>query len=206
MADRHQHPDRAFELEGSETAGDFYRDWSESYDTDIAERGYAAPARIARALAEFVPDRSLPLLDLGCGTGVSGAALRDAGFAVIDGADFCAAMLERAAARQVYRALHVTDPAEPLPFAPGTYAAVAATGVLTPGHAPPGTIDRVLAILPPGGIFAFSLNDHALADAGYEGRIRDHVDCGGARVLFREFGDHLPGADLHAVVYVLQKT
>ncbi len=52
-----------------------YDDWSVSYDDEISKNGYATPGRIAKALAQLLTDRSRPILDFGCGTGMAGAKL-----------------------------------------------------------------------------------------------------------------------------------
>ncbi len=48
---------------------------------------------MAAALAALVGDLDAPLLDLGCGTGLSGEAFMSAGFSVIDGTDFSETMI-----------------------------------------------------------------------------------------------------------------
>ncbi|MDH3453013.1 MAG: methyltransferase domain-containing protein, partial [Gammaproteobacteria bacterium] len=89
--------------------------------------GYVTPGRCAQALADLAPDKSAPLLDLGCGTGLSGEALRAAGFATLDGTDFSEEMLTLARAKPgLYRNLILGDLNNPLPGAPGDYANVAA--------------------------------------------------------------------------------
>lgn len=198
--------DNAYGLMSAAETRAFYDAWAESYDAEIAENGYATPDRCAAALAQFATARDIAVLDIGCGTGMSGSALTEAGFTVIDGCDFSAEMLARAQAKGIYRTLVNTDLENPFPFEPGAYGAITAMGVLNPGHAPATTLDEVLALLPPGGLFAFSLNDHALADGSYEGRINENVDTGAARLLFREEGQHLPGIGLNSTVYVLEKT
>jgi SAM-dependent methyltransferase len=50
-----------------------------------------------------------PVADLACGTGRTGAWLKARGAGAVDGVDISAAMLERAAARQLYRRLAVAD-------------------------------------------------------------------------------------------------
>ena len=163
------------------------------------------PARCSAALAEFTEDPGLPILDIGCGTGISGAAFKSAGFGTIDGCDFSREMLAVAARKGLYRDLVNTDLENPFPFTPGSYAAVAAVGVLNPGHAPASTLDDILALLEPGGLCVFSLNDHALEDHTYEARLNEHLDSGTARLLFREHGPHLPKIDLESTIYLLQK-
>lgn len=196
----------AYGLDGADATRNFYDKWAKTYEEEVTENGYATPARCAAALAQFASDPSAPVLDIGCGTGISGLALKDAGFATLDGSDFSAEMLALAAAKGIYRRLHNTDLEDPFPFTPGSYANVSAIGVLNPGHAPAETLDLVLALLEPGGLFVFSLNDHALGDNSYEARISEHVDTGHAELLFKEYGEHLPELDLKSNVYVLRKS
>lgn len=197
--------ENVYDLNTADDTRRFYDDWSDTYDAEVAENGYATPARLAEALAEHVLNKRTPILDLGCGTGISGAALRDAGFETIDGSDFSAPMLAQAKAKGIYRTLLKADLTDPMPFEDGAYKIITAVGVLNPGHGPAEVLDAVLAKLPRAGIFAFSLNDHALADPSYEGRLMDHLDCGAAHLLFKDYGEHLPKIGLKSNVYVLQK-
>lgn len=198
--------DNVYDLDSAEKTRAYYDKWADAYDDAMDENGYATPNRCAEALAEYVGDLTAPILDIGCGSGISGKALKAAGFAVIDGCDFSAQMLEFAQEKKVYRDLLNTNLENPFPFEPGAYGALAAVGVLNPGHAPATTLDDVLALLQPDGHFVFSLNDHALEDRSYEARLNEHLDAGTARLLFKDYGTHLPKIDLKSTVYVLQKT
>ena len=197
--------DNVYDLDTSEKTRAFYDDWSATYDEEVAENGYATPGRAAEALAGFVEDLAEPMMDLGCGTGVSGAAFRAAGFSTLDGTDFSPQMLKRAESKGIYRTLLKGNLSDPMPFADGAYRLISAIGVLNPGHAPAEVFDQVMAKLPAGGLFTFSLNDHALADPAYEARLNEHLDCGAARLLFKEYGTHLPKIDLQSNVYVVAK-
>ncbi len=197
----------AYHTGNAEETRALYDRWAETYDAEIRENGYATPSRCAAALAGFVPDQTAPVLDVGCGTGLSGLALRDAGFALIDGCDLSAEMLKQAAERdRLYRALIKIDLNDALPFEPGAYTAIAAIGVLASGNAPAGLIDQMLEFLPADGFFVFSLNDNTLKDPEYEARIVENIDTGQVRLLFRQHGPHLPGIGMQSTVYVMQKT
>lgn len=198
-------PNDVYELQDSASTQALYRDWADSYDADLVANGYAGPARCAEALAQFAGDLAAPVLDVGCGTGLSGEALATAGFSTLDGTDFSDEMLQVAARKDVYRELVKGDLAEPLPVAPGAYANIAAVGVFSPAHAPPELIDRAVGLLPRGGCFVFTLNDHALAEKVYEGRLREMVDACAADLLFKQHGPHVPGQSLGSTVYVLQR-
>ena len=198
--------DKVYDLNTPEETRALYDDWSGSYDAEIMENGYATPERVARALAAQVRNLDAPILDYGCGTGISGAALIGAGFTAIDGADLSADMLKGAMEKGVYRNLWQVQPGGELPFDPGKYHAITAIGVIGVGAAPPETFDLLMDALIPGGLFALSLNDHALADPAFTKRLHDHIYRHNAKLMFEEHGDHLPGIDLKSTVYVLEKT
>lgn len=195
----------AYDLPDRQAAAAFYGDWAASYDDEITRNGYATPARCAAALADRVADRRAPSLDVGCGTGLSGLALRAAGFTTLDGTDFSPEMLARAERRGVYRRLLRGDLAEPLPVTRGICANAASVGVVSPGHTPPETVAAVLDVLPAGGCLALSLNDHALAEPAFPSKIDELVSAGRVELRFHEHGSPLPGIGLEATVYVLRK-
>jgi predicted TPR repeat methyltransferase len=84
--------------------------FSADYDTRmIGQLGYQAP-QILRALFDLVmPGRErLAVLDLGCGTGLTGVVFRDVA-ARLDGIDLSPAMVGKARARNLYDHLSVGD-------------------------------------------------------------------------------------------------
>ena len=124
-----------------------YDDWAASYESEISENGYVTPARCAEALLAAGADPKAPVLDFGCGTGLSGLALRLAGFEMIDGRDLSEGMLAKARDKGVYRDLAPIGPEGPVPTG---YAAIAAIGVVSPGAAPLPVLDRLIDALAPG--------------------------------------------------------
>ncbi len=198
---------RAYDLDGGEATQALYSDWAATYEAEVRANGYVTPSRCAVALAAHAADVAAPLLDLGCGTGLSGEAFRAAGFATIDGTDFSDAMLAHARTKPgVYRRLTRGDLTTPIPAEPGDYANMSAVGVFSPSHAPAAMIETAISLLPPGGCFVFSLNDHALEDASYREVVDGLAAAGTAQPVFDEYGDHLPGIDLKAAVIVLRRT
>ncbi len=197
--------DGAYSLNTADEAKAFYDRWAECYEAEMAEHNYATPLRCAQALAEHAVMPSAPLMEIGCGTGLGGAALREAGFETIDGFDISPDMLERARAKNIYRALDLLDLSQPLELPSDTYQNAAGIGVLNPNHMPTTVIDEVLNLLPSGGCFVFSLNDHSLADGRMETRILELTEYNVADLVFKEHGDVLPGIELGGCVYVLKK-
>ncbi|MFT4961341.1 MAG: putative TPR repeat methyltransferase [Paracoccaceae bacterium] len=182
-----------------------YDNWATSYEAEVGDNGYATPGRCAAALAANMSDLNATILDFGCGTGLSGLALRLAGFSRIDGLDLSADMLAVAKGKNLYRTLHQIEAGGALPHSQGDYAAIAAIGVIGAGAAPISMFDTLMDGLAAGGRFVFSFNDHALKDPINEAKMQDWIDTDRAILLFKEYGDHLPGIDLNSNVYVVEK-
>ena len=198
--------DKAYQARDADSTRALYDDWSASYEAEVAENGYVTPERCATALAQFTEDMSAPILDFGCGTGLSGLALKRAGFATIDGVDLSSEMLSKAKAKNVYRNLSIIEADAPLAHKPGNHAALAAIGVIGAGAAPISVLHTLMRGLGAAGKLVLSFNDHALEDPKNEAGLNEWLDCGAATLLFREHGPHLPGIDLKATVYVIEKT
>jgi predicted TPR repeat methyltransferase len=194
--------DKAYTARDADDTRALYDNWSASYEAEVASNGYATPGRGAEALAQFVEDKSIPLLDFGCGTGLAGLAFKLAGFETIDGVDLSADMLAQARSKNVYRNLTQIEADAELS---GEYALISAIGVIGAGAAPISTLDTLLYALPSEGKLVFSFNDYALAEQENIGRLNEWLDCGAARLLFSEHGEHLPGKDLMSTVYVVEK-
>src|ERR1700761_3409709 len=119
----------------------------------IGQLGYGAPG-ILRGLADMVmPGRAgLDVLDLGCGTGLTGIVFRDLARR-LDGIDLSPAMVEKARARGIYDDLAVGDIEE----AAGDYDLWLAADTLVYL----GDLTRIMAAasrsLRPGGFFLFTV-------------------------------------------------
>lgn len=195
---------QVYDLDSQEATDEYYSAWAETYDAEMAAQGYRAPERCAAALAQFAP-ADAALLDIGCGTGISGVAFAAAGFTNVSGQDVNPDMLQVAETRNVYRELRRTDLANQFPFEPGTYAALAAVGVIGIGAGPATLLAESLDMLVPGGHLVFSYNDHALADPEYAKALSLALSSGRATEVFGEHGPHFDGLKSKSTIYVLQR-
>jgi Predicted methyltransferase (contains TPR repeat) len=181
-----------------------YAEWATGYDADLDRAGYRTPGRVAAALAGHLTDRAAPILDFGCGTGLSGRALKAQGFTTIDGTDITPEMLTLAWESGMYRRVWAGEPGQLGDVSPGDYAAITAVGVVSYGAAPPETLGMLVDALAPGGLLAFSYNDSTLADDDY----MDAYDAALTRtdLLFADYGPHLIEKDMGSKVFVLRRT
>lgn len=181
-----------------------YTDWAKTYEAEVSERGYHTPARIAEALAPRLPETDLPILDFGCGTGLSGLALKLAGLGPLHGTDITAAMVEQARPKGIYETLWVDEPGQ-ISSPMGSYRAIVAAGVVSLGAAPPETMDILVDHLTKGQILAMSFNDPTLAHGGFDARLDHHLDNGALKIVFREHGPHLDDVEMKSDVIVLER-
>lgn len=183
-----------------------YADWAASYDADVAAWGYVTPTRLAIALRQVGANVEKPVLDYGCGTGLSGAALKAVGFDVVDGTDVSPEMLAKAEARGVYRQVWKGVPGTLGHIRRADYPIISATGVVSLGAAPPETLDLLVDALGSGGFLAFSYNDATLADRSYTDRLDVACLAPDIELVFEQHGPHLPAKGMGSTVYVLKRT
>jgi predicted TPR repeat methyltransferase len=110
---------------------DRYDEWAQSYDDDLASWSYQAPRRVAEAVVTRLPAAG-SVLDVGCGTGLVGRALRERGFTgQILGVDISQASLEVAGQCGAYDSLERADLQQRLAFEDDSVDAAVCVGVMT---------------------------------------------------------------------------
>ena len=173
---------QALALTGPDATLQLYRDWAASYDGCFAgEMQYLLPAHVAGAFV--AAGGAGPVLDVGAGTGLLAQALRAMGFAApADGLDFSAEMLEKAAAKQVYRTLVRADVTQALPLKQ-VYRGVVSSGTFTAGHVGPVGFGPMLEVAMPGAQFALSVNQRVWTELGFDVALQDLQAAGRIREL-----------------------
>lgn len=204
-ADKNNVLDHIYEVGSGKPMRDAYNQWADDYDADLEQQHYRTPARVAQALARHLSDKHAPILDFACGTGLSGQALRDAGFTCIDGVDLSEKMLSKALKKGIYRSVAPCQADAPFEAVTEDHRAIVAVGAIGAGAAPIECLSLAMEHLTSGGIFCVSLNDHTLEDPRFEAVIADAVAAGKVEVVESEYGEHLPEIDLGARVYVVRR-
>lgn len=139
---------------------DLFDTYADDFDAHLTDTlNYRIPAAIRSLLAERGPFGSL--LDLGCGTGLVGVALDDI-VDNMDGIDIAAKMTRKAHERGLYRHLRTGDAltilADDMQLR-GPYDLVTAADVFVYIGPLEAIFVAVAAILAPGGLFAFSVEN-----------------------------------------------
>lgn len=164
------HLKRAYASASERELADAYARWAADYDRETLAMGYCLPWLIAGWVTRYVPAGAGPLLDAGCGTGLSGPALAALGYANLEGLDISEEMLAIAASRHAYRALRCVALGRSLPWPDAYFDAFLATGVFTEGHAPASGVDELLRITRPGGHAILTVRESVIETGGFATR------------------------------------
>jgi ubiquinone/menaquinone biosynthesis C-methylase UbiE len=127
-----------------------------------------------------VKQRSLingAVLDVGCGTGLVGASLRNGGIETIDGIDISTEMLAEAGKKRtedgaaVYRNLIAADLTKTLDIPDNQYAALISSGTFTHGHLGPDSLNELWRVAASGAICAIGVRSTHYEDMGFSEKL-----------------------------------
>ena len=166
-----------------------YDNWAPDYDRDVAARDYDGPEYIVEVLMDLVgrdrlaivpDDPGLKVIDLACGSGLVGQALRRHGFRHIDGADLSLGMIQQAHAGGAYQTLIPwQDLNHPLPFfLHGQYDLVLCCGVFALDFVEPKSLRWLAQVARPGGTIVMSTKVDYQRDYDFEGFMQTMLDAG----------------------------
>lgn len=198
--------ENAYSLKSVEETRKMYDRWSKVYDQDLVEGEYQQPVRCAQALQTQIQNPNISILDVGCGTGLSGLALKEAGYKTIDGCDLSQGMLDKADHLNIYDRLfscNLNDP--PIDAKPEHYDAVTAVGVFSFGHIMPQAVDELLRVLKQQGVLIIGLNDHYYEEGSLTQKLDTLEQSKTISIISKEHGEHIPANNLMGWVITLKK-
>ncbi len=170
--------DAVYSAANDEELAEAYARWAADYDRHTLEMGYCLPWVITAWVTRHVPPGDHPLLDAGCGTGLSAPALKALGYNNIEGVDLSDEMLAIAGHRNAYRALKCAALGKALPWPDDHFAAFYSTGVFTEGHAPASALDELVRITRTGGHAILTVRDSVLATGGFRDKFAELEQAG----------------------------
>jgi predicted TPR repeat methyltransferase len=160
--------DSVYTADTPEALAKAYAAWAATYDSETASLGYLLPFLITAWVSRHVPAGEGPLLDAGCGTGLSGPSLKALGYDSIAGLDLSDDMLKIAGSRNAYSDLKKAMLGGPLPWPDGHFRAFFSTGVFTIGHAPASGLHELVRITRKGGHAIFTVRDQVFETGGFQ--------------------------------------
>ena len=183
-----------------------YADWADKYDDDNDNKlGTVSQPTTVKLFAQHQPDKSVSILDVGCGTGLVGKHLSSNGFANYDGTDPTPEMLEFAQ-KHGYRNLFSLEPGKPLPVDDNAYDATLCVGVFTHGHLGTEGFDELLRITRPGGLICFSVNEGVWEPGNFPTAVEEHTNARRWAILEQSKRDYMVNEDVQAWYIIARKS
>lgn len=196
----------AYSLKTVEETKEMYDRWAKVYNQDLVDGEYQQPKRCADALQARVKSPNIKILDVGCGTGLSGLALKEAGYKYIDGCDLSQGMLDKANGLEIYSRLFACNLNEPpIDAKSAHYDAVTAVGVFSFGHIMPDAVDELLRVAKPKATIIIGLNDHYYNEGSLTAKLDELASTGKIKIIKKEHGDHIPKNNLKGWVITIEK-
>lgn len=172
MSNRSEIHERVLTARDKDDLAAVYREWAGDYDQDlIGELGYVAPDLTVQLLKKHQQDLSIRILDAGCGTGLAGERLKQAGLQHIEGLDYSEAMLSEAEKKKIYSKLIQGDLTGRLEIPDENYDALICVGTFTSAHVGPEAFDELIRITRKGGFICFTVRDTAWDEDQYQQKI-----------------------------------
>jgi len=134
---------------------ELYNKMAENYEEVVRGWGYNMPEIVAEKIKELTEHPTeMKILDLGCGDGLVGEALKARGFVDITGMDISVKMLAIAAKKQVYDSVHEVDLLKTLPAHSEVYDILSCVGTST--YLETHVFDEWLRVVKKGGWLVFT--------------------------------------------------
>ena len=201
----------AYDLNTPDDNRAYYDPLAQSYDTQFVEAlGYSYPKTVAAIYRREATAQDVPVIDMGCGTGIVAEGLRLPA-ELVDGVDISPEMLRLAEAKELYGRLFAADLTQSLDALPHGYGGVISAGTFTHGHLGPEVLRSLLGLARHGGLFVIGINEKHFAAHGF-GATFEALEAEGAiggvrterRAMYDKAGhDH---SNDHALVVIYRRT
>jgi ubiquinone/menaquinone biosynthesis C-methylase UbiE len=165
-----------------------YKKWSNSYDQDMKEWGYAYPVQLKKILNKNLKlKKGIKILDAGCGTGYVAEALIELKFKNIVGIYFYREILEIPKKKKIYSRLICQSLNETIKLRSNQFELVVCTGVLTSGHVGPNSIQELIRVVKPQGYFVCSIAESIFKKNGFKKEIENLTEIVKVTFISRQF-------------------
>ena len=196
----------AYSLGDKQSILAFYRKWARDYDREMSDQGYLSPAAIAELLDKHLLRHDIEVLDVGCGTGLTGQHIKNLGVQNVDGIDISGEMISVARSRDVYRKLYVADLNKPLALEDKSYDAAISSGTFTHGHVGAEPLIEIFRLLRQGGLMACTIHFDLWHAKGFDAVLAKMIAAGEIQCLALEEGCYFQGSSPEGWFCVYQKS
>ena len=196
--------DKAYHSHNDEDLQFVYKEWAAAYDHDNDNLlGTVSQPLSVQIFQEYIKDKSLRIIDVGCGTGLVGVELEKGGFSNFDGSDISQEMIDIAKQRG-YSKLFIGSLNDSLPCENNEYDAALCVGVFTHGHVGSDRLDELVRIVKPGGIICFTVNEGVYDSYGFDSKIKNLESTNIWKILEIRKSDYMTKKNIKGIYCVVK--
>lgn len=124
-----------YSYKSSDDLKNYYNDWAKEYDKYTQDVNYVLAHHVAKIASDFMPDETVNVLDIGCGTGIVGEKLFTyKPKSLIDGVDLSIEMINIAKLKIGYNNFYCQDLTLENKYIKEKYEFIISAGTFTLGH------------------------------------------------------------------------
>lgn len=181
-----------------------YKEWAPAYDHDNDNLlGTVSQPLSVQIFQEYIKDKSLRIIDVGCGTGLVGVELEKGGFSNFDGTDISQEMIDIAKQRG-YSKLFIGSLNDSLPCENNEYDAALCVGVFTHGHVSSERLDELVRLVKSGGIICFTVNEGVYDSYGFDSKIKNLESTNIWKILEIRKSDYMTKKNIKGIYCVVK--
>lgn len=195
-----------YKLTSKEEVLKYYRKWTENnqYNKDMVIWDYAAPLNAANLLNKYSTNKSINILDAGCGSGLVGEELKKLGYTNIIGVDFSQNMLDLVK-KEIYQYLKIIDLNENLNYQDDHFDAITCIGTFTYGHVKAKTLDEFIRITKQKGLICFTVNEGIYTEYKFDEKIKELTKKNLWEILEFDKSPYIVNKDVEAWLCIAKK-
>ena len=195
-----------YQLESKEKVLNYYVKWTQDnqYNLDMVDWNYSGPKNAVKLFSKYACDKSMVILDAGCGTGLVGKELLKEGFTDFIGLDFSKEMLNLVP-KNLYQKIELVDLNSPLKFVDNNFDAILCVGTFTYGHVKAHSLNEFLRITKQGGLICFTVNEGIYKKYDFDKKIRELEENKKWQILELKKSDYIVNKDIKAWFCIAKK-
>ena len=195
-----------YQLESKEKLLNYYINWTQNnqYNQDMVNWNYSGPRNAVNIFKKYAHDKSIVILDAGCGTGLVAEELVNEGFANFIGVDFSKEMLSLVP-KNLYKKLELMDLNNQLNYSNNYFDAVLCVGTFTYGHVKAHALHEFIRIVKQDGLICFTVNEGIYEEYEFDNKIKELEQNKKWQVLELKKTGYIVNKDIEAWVCIARK-
>ncbi|MBI28383.1 MAG: hypothetical protein CMI95_00615 [Pelagibacteraceae bacterium] len=195
-----------YKLNSKEKVIEYYKNWTSNfkYNQDMIDWDYTGPQNAAKMFSKYASNKSISILDAGCGTGLVAKELLKQGYSNFIGVDFSKNMLELVP-KDLYQKLELIDLNNPLKYIDNYFDAIICVGTFTYGHVKSHALDEFIRILKKNGLICFSVNEGIYKKYKFDKKIQELESKNKLKILELKKLTYIVNKDVEAWFCVARK-